>query len=98
MNMGKGLESWREKILEKMEELGESMEDTVLCTLLDEELDVEFDPGYGYFQGFQGKPFRLWTENYIYFSYGYDGPEEILALPRNPSSEIVKNHIGDGEK
>jgi len=66
-------------------------EDTILqCTLTDEELDKEFDDGYGVSQG---KRFSAWSKKYVYFPAVYDGREWVERAPRNPCDETTA-HVG----
>lgn len=82
--------TWRKQILHEMEERRESWGTVESCTLSDEELDVEFDAGYG---GANGKPFTLWTDDRVYFPAVYDGAEWVASVPRNPNEEATA-HVG----
>jgi hypothetical protein len=82
--------TWREMIGEAMAENGESWKDIVHTTLTDEELDTEFDDGYG---GSEGCPFTLWTETAVYFPAVYDGAEWVASVPRNPC-DMAMGHVG----
>ena len=64
----------------------------ISCTLTDEELDKEFDDGYGFPQG---KPFTAWSEKFVYFPVVYDGAEWVGRAPRNPCDEVTF-HMGGG--
>lgn len=82
--------TWRELISDEMLKTGESFDDIVSCTLTDKELDVEFDNGYG---GSEGRPFTLWTANFVYFPLVYDGAEWVGSVPRNPNG-VATEHLG----
>ena len=83
--------TWRIQITEAMEP-EESWDDVVDMTLTEEQLDREFDDGYG---GTEGDPFLLWTKNNVYFPACYDGAEWAAAVPRNPRKEGI-DHVGRG--
>lgn len=59
-------------------------------TLLEWELDIEFDDGYG---GSEGKPFTIWTHDRVYFPAVYDGAEWVGSVPRHPCDEAT-GHVG----
>lgn len=79
--------SWREEIKNAAGD-----DKIIACTLTDEEMDVEFDGGYG---GSEGKPFTAWSENYVYFPVVYDGSEWVGSAPRNPCDEATGHHGGE---
>jgi len=56
------------------------------------ELIEEFDDGFG---GTEGKPFTLWTENFVYFPLCYDGAEWCGSIARNPN-DLPTEHQGGG--
>ncbi len=62
------------------------------CTLSDEELDKEFDSGYG---GSEGKDFTAWGETYVYFPVVYDGAEWVGWSLRNPCDTSTKHQGGE---
>ena len=62
----------------------------IACTLTDDELNTEFDDGYG---GIEGEPFTAWGEKYVYFPATYDGSEWVGRVPRNPCNDKTV-HIG----
>lgn len=82
--------TWRELISEEMKEQGEEWTFVVEMTLSEEDLDVEFNSGYG---GSEGKPFTLWTSKRVYFPVVYDGAEWCGSVSRNPSIEAA-GHFG----
>jgi len=61
-------------------------------TLTPEELDVEFNSGYG---GSEGVPFTAWSDDYVYFPVVYDGAEWVGRVRRNPCSEASNHHGGE---
>lgn len=81
---------WRTMIVEEMELHGENWDNVVSCTLSDEELDTQFDDGYG---GSEGAPFTLWTEKRVYFPCVYDGSEWVGSVSRKPDGKPTR-HIG----
>ena len=83
-------ESWRTMISSVMEGNKESFDDVVSCTLTEEELDAEFDTGFG---GSNGEPFTVWTKDWVYFPVVYDGSEWCGCVPRNPNGKAT-SHIG----
>jgi hypothetical protein len=78
--------TWRKQI-EKVT-FGEPL---IACTLSDKELDVEFDPGFGFPLG---QPFTAWTETRVLFPICYDGAEWVGSVPRDPSSERTEHQGG----
>ena len=42
--------------------------------------NIEFDDGYGMYEGI---PFVLWTEKWVYFSVEYDGAAAVGSVPRH---------------
>ena len=83
--------TWRKEFEKAFEFTGDSMEN-IICTLTPDELDVEFDSGYG---GTNGTPFTAWSDNYVYFPACYDGSEWISFVSRNPDGKPTE-HIGGG--
>lgn len=65
-------------------------EDLIGNTLTDEQMDVEFDDGYG---TSEGVPFTAWSQNRVYFPVVYDGAEWVGSVPRNPCDEETI-HLG----
>lgn len=86
----KDTETWREMISEEMKEYGESWQNTVDSTLTDEQLDTEFDSGYGVTEGCA---FTVWTEKRVYFPIQYDGSEWCGSVSRHPDG-IATEHQG----
>jgi hypothetical protein len=84
--------TWRKEILNEMESHKETWDDVVSNTLTEQELDVEFNNGYG---GTNGIPFTLWTKNRVYFPVQYDGSEWVSSVSRNPDGRATE-HVGGG--
>ena len=84
--------SWRKLIQSEMDDVSESFSDVVKCTLTEEELDADFDAGFG---GTKGKPFTLWTHFRVYFPVVYDGAEWVSSVPRTPCDKVTE-HVGGG--
>ena len=82
--------TWRKEITSKMIENDETWDSVESCTLSQENLDIEFDDGFG---NSMGKPFTVWTKNFVYFPAVYDGMEWADSVPRNPCN-VAKNHVG----
>ncbi len=85
--MVKSMTSWRKEITSIIEDLQEEL---IECTLSDQELDIEFDGGFG---GTEGLPFTAWTKTWVLFPICYDGAEWVGKAPRNPC-EIKMEHQG----
>ena len=79
--------TWRKEIKETAGE-----DKIIACTLTDEELDVEFNEGFG---SSQGNPFTAWSEKYVYFPVVYDGAEWVGCTPRNPCDEATEHQGGE---
>lgn len=71
-------------------ELNRYNDEIVHCTLSEEELNKEFDSGYG---GEEGKPFTAWSEMWVYFPVCYDGSEWVERAPRH-ICDYVCDHVG----
>ena len=84
--------SWKEDLTKALKENGETWADVEAHTLTEEELNAQFDHGYG---GNEGAPFTLWTKNYVYFPGCYDGAEWVASAPRNPNGKATA-HVGGG--
>lgn len=84
--------TWRQEISDAMSEAGETFADIDSITLSDEELDCEFDSGYG---GENGLPFTAWTKARVYFPVCYDGAEWVTSVARNPDGKPTE-HVGGG--
>ena len=80
--------TWREIITSELGDTGESWADVVSCTLTEQELDVEFDAGFG---GTEGKPFTLWTAKRVYFPTEYDGAEWAGSAARDPDGQPTEH-------
>jgi hypothetical protein len=83
--------TWRLEILSTLVYTGDSIED-IEFTLTDEELDVEFDGGYG---GSEGKHFTGWSKDWVYFPVVYDGSEWVGYAPRNPNGKATRHQGGE---
>lgn len=81
--------TWRKLIYEVLEEIKEPI---ISTTLSESELDTEFDPSYGLYEG---TPFTAWTENWVLFPIGYDGAEWVGCVPRHPNG-FKTEHQGAG--
>ena len=83
--------TWRKQLILACQGTGDKFED-LITTLTEEELDIEFDNGFG---GEEGLPFTAWSENFVYFPVMYDGSEWVGVVPRNPC-DIKVEHMGGG--
>ena len=83
------MSTWREMITDVMEIYGESFADVVSSTITDEQLDVEFDSGFG---SPEGIPFTIWTKNRVYFPHEYDGAESVRSVSRNPDGAPTSHY------
>lgn len=82
--------NWRKLIEVELKKQEESWVDVVSCTLLEKELDEEFDGGFG---APEGKPFTLWTHDRVYFPVCYDGAEWVSSVSRLPDA-VPTEHVG----
>jgi hypothetical protein len=82
--------TWRKVITKVMLENEDKDINNYVTTLTEEELDVEFDAGYG---GEEGLPFTCWTTYWVYFPLCYDGSEWCGSVARNPN-KIPTRHQG----
>lgn len=83
-----GDSTWRDLITEEFKVTKECWGDVLSCTLTEEDLDVQFDEGYG---AILGKPFTLWTNKRVYFPKDYDGVEECCSVSRNPDGKPTEH-------
>ena len=83
--------TWRKEILKEMEQNEDLDINNYVCTLTEEELDIEFDAGYG---DPNGSPFTLWTTWWVYFPISYDGWEYSGSVSRNPIKIQTKHQGG----
>jgi hypothetical protein len=65
-------------------------DDIESSTLTDEDLDREFDPGFG---GSNGCSFTIWTSDRVYFPAVYDGSEWVEWVSRHPDTKPTQ-HVG----
>ena len=83
--------TWK-KLLEYAKENAKDDSKIVKCTLPEEDMNKEFNGGFG---GEEGRPFTAWSENRVYFPLCYDGSEWVGSAPRNPCDEACM-HQGGG--
>ena len=86
------MDTWRKLLEAAMFYHHETLADLVAITLTDEELNKEFDGGYG---SPEGKPFTAWTANTVYFPIQYDGAESVGSVARHPDGKPTE-HQGGG--
>lgn len=84
------MENWNEMLRVAFAERGDDFAQMV-CTISAEQLNAEFDSGYGCEEGCA---FTAWGENYVYFPIGYDGSEWVGSAPRNPCDESLSHQGG----
>jgi hypothetical protein len=84
--------TWRAQLLHALRAREETFADVVGNTMNDEDMDKEFDNGYG---GTEGCCFTVWTTNHVYFPAQHDGSEWVGSVPRNPNGEVTP-HVGGG--
>jgi hypothetical protein len=88
MSSSGGLTTWRIQI-----EIARGDDGPIThCTLTEEEMDQEFDDGYGISKG---KPFTAWSEKRVYFPVVYDGAEWVGSAPRHPCDEATGHQGGE---
>jgi len=56
--------NWRKLLTGELAEQGETFADIRSITLTEDQLDIEFDSGYGLEEGL---PFTAWTDSRVYF-------------------------------
>lgn len=83
--------TWRKEIKGEMIDNGDAEASLFICTLTEEELDIEFRCGYGIVEGL---PFTAWTENFVYFPICYDGSEDCGSVARNPNGKPTRHQGG----
>ena len=81
--------TWRKELDAAFQITGDSFVGLSI-TLSPDELDAEFDDGYG---SVKGKPFTAWSERFVYFPAQYDGAEWVSWVSRNPDGRPTE-HIG----
>jgi hypothetical protein len=82
--------TWKQLIEDEFKYSGDTWGDVVSSTLSEDELNEEFDNGWGLTQG---KFFTLWTTKYAYFPVMYDGSEWAGYVSRNPDG-VPTEHVG----
>jgi hypothetical protein len=85
------MNNWKEMLLDVMWEQGETLADIEANTMTDEEMNKEFDSGYG---GTKGVSFTVWTKNTVYFPICYDGAEWVGSVSRNPDGKSTEHQGG----
>lgn len=85
------LTTWHKLLKEAFEESGDDFSKMV-TTLTDEQLNKEFDNGWG---TSEGDPFTAWGDRYVYFPVVYDGAEWVGRAPRNPCNEQCTHAGGE---
>ena len=81
--------TWKKEFEDAFKTTGDTLE-SIETTLSAEELEKEFDNGYG---GAEGSEFTAWSKDWVYFPVVYDGVEWVGYAPRNPC-EIETEHWG----
>jgi hypothetical protein len=84
--------TWKNKIELEMKMHEDSWANIQSCTLLENELNQEFDDGFG---GENGLPFTVWTNKRVYFPICYDGAEWCGSVSRHPDGKATA-HQGGG--
>ncbi|MGJ0625728.1 hypothetical protein [Xenorhabdus bovienii] len=82
--------TWRELLEHEMKTHNENLSFIESNTLTEEQMDIEFDNGYGTEKGI---PFSAWTQQRIYFPCCYDGSEWVGSVSRHPDGNPTE-HIG----
>ena len=84
--------TWRKLLINVLDGNNETLNDIESSTLTEVELDIDFDDGYGCSEG---KPFTVWTKNYVYFPVVYDGAEWVGFTYRNPNGKSTSHQGGE---
>ncbi|MDE1484730.1 hypothetical protein KKI95_18095 [Xenorhabdus bovienii] len=82
--------TWRELLEHEMKAHNENLLLIESNTLTKEQMDIEFDSGYG---AENGLPFTVWSQQRIYFPCCYDGNEWVGSVSRHPDGNPTE-HIG----
>jgi len=85
------MDTWKDMLREAFADRKEDFE-KMITTLTPEELETDFDSGYGWSEG---KAFTAWGEKYVYFPIIYDGAEWVGSAPRNPCDEATDHQGGE---
>lgn len=83
--------TWRKAIEQRMQENNDMTDGDFVYTLTEEEMDIEFDNGFG---GTKGLPFTAWTDEFVYFPICYDGAEWCGSIARNPDGNPTSHQGG----
>lgn len=83
------METWKDMILESMEDFSESWDD-VVSVAGEDGIDTPFDSGFG---RINGSPFTVWTQRRVYFPVCYDGAETVGSVSRDPDG-VPSTHVG----
>ena len=83
--------TWRKEIEQRMQENNDMTDGDFVYTLTEEEMDIEFDNGFG---GTKGLPFTAWTDDFVYFPICYDGAEWCGSIARNPDGNPTSHQGG----
>jgi len=75
--------NWKEQIQKTMLNTGDSFDNLVFSTMSKEELEEPFT------YNLWGKPFTLWTKDYVYFPLTYNGYDSAGYAPRNPQLNAI---------
>lgn len=92
MKMARNKTSWKEMLERELGNRGETLSDLESITLNEEEMNMDFDAGYGCIEG---TPFTAWTAKTVYFPICYDGAEAVGSVSRHPDGKPT-NHQGGG--
>ena len=85
------MESWEMMLDKALKENNETWSDIVQNTMNSDEMEKEFDPGFGLPEGI---PFTVWTEKSVYFPICYDGAEWVGRVSRNPDGKPTDHQGG----
>jgi hypothetical protein len=83
--------TWKELLVHEMRNRGETPNDIVSNTMSEDEMNEEFDSGFG---GVEGIPFTVWTKNTVYIPGCYDGAEFVISASRNPDGKPTEHQGG----
>jgi len=84
--------SWRELLSQTLNLNNETEKDIVAQTISKENLDYPFEKDYGVYGWLEDESealvnWNVWTADFVYTPYEYDGLCEIISAPRNPPKE-----------
>ena len=89
----KNTTSWSVLISKEMRKHKDGWKNVIDSTLTDDELHQRFNNDYGIEEG---KPFLVWSSDWVYFPVLHDGKQWVGSVPRNPTNnKRAIKHFGE---